>query len=191
MNFSKKTFLLFSSASLVFLSGCASIGEVVEGVDYPQDTAILIDGVPYQINMIKCAEIRSIKNSDLDCYDQTGNQSASIAPVSAWRREIVEKNYGGWASQKHQDFLFNYFHRGGMERNAAAIMQGYGIFTQIKSINDMIDKSKEMDATEAQKRLEGSTKYYSGGMSAWQAHQSNMAEWRLKNMDYFKNQIQK
>jgi len=182
--------------STLLLAGCASLDRELQGMDYPADTAILIGQVAYQINTTKCAQIRSIaKDGALDCYDTDGKQSASITPVSDFRRNLVQNHYGmAWASPEHQAFLFNFFHDGGQERTVAAIVgsaqQAYGIYASTKSMLDSIDKSKAIDARAAQIKADGAAAYMSG-MSAWQAHQSKVMQWHLDNANYFVDKMNK
>jgi hypothetical protein len=184
---------IFSS---LLLGGCASLNAELQGIDYPADTAILIGQIAYQINTTKCAQIRSIaKDGTLDCYDTDGKQSASITPVSDFRKNLVQNHHGmTWASAEHQAFLFDFFHGGGKERAAAAIVgsaqQAYGAYASTKSMLDSIDKSKAIDARSAQLKADGAAAYMSG-MPAWQAHQSKVLQWRVENAKYFVDQMNK
>jgi hypothetical protein len=175
----------------VVLVGCASLDAELQGRDYPADTAILVGDVAYQINTTKCAQIRAIaQDGTLDCFDSGGRRSAAITPVSTWRRQFVTSQYGwAWGSPEHQAFLFNYFHGGGKEQAAAAIVgaaqQAYGAYASTKSTLAMIDKSKAIDARSAQIKADGAAAYMSGGLPAWQAHQISVIQWRVQNAQYF------
>ena len=180
-----------------FLGGCASMQAELEGLEYPANTAILIGDVAYQINTIKCAQIKAIgEEGALDCRDAEGRQSASITPVSAWRRKLLKEQMGmEWASPAHQDFLFNFFHKGGKEQVAATLVssaqQIHGTYAAVKNMSDSIDKSKSIDRQSAQMKADGAAAYMSGGMSAWQAHQWKVIQWRQDNARYFLNQANK
>lgn len=61
------TYLILSS---IFVSGCATTNELIQAKDYPPDTPIVINDLPYEVNAIKCAKITSVSASgELDCYD--------------------------------------------------------------------------------------------------------------------------
>jgi hypothetical protein len=187
--------LLISSA--LASTGCASLQADIQGRDYPADTAILIGGTAYQINTYKCAKIKSIGDDGaLDCYDPDDRKSASITPVSDWRRKLAEQHVGDtWASPKHQAFLYFMFHQGGGERALAnamnGVMQVRDTYSATKGILDSVDKSKEMDSKAAQLKLEGGGAYMRGGTPAWQAHNSKVIGWHLENSRYFLDQANK
>lgn len=193
----RKKFGLLIIFPSFLLGGCASMQAELEGLEYPADTAILIGDVAYQINTIKCAQIKAIgEDGALDCRDAAGQQSASITPVSAWRRNLLKKQMGiEWASPEHQDFLFNFFHKGGKEQVAAALFssaqQIHGTYAAVKNMSDSIDKSKSIDRQNVQMKADGAAAYVSGGMPAWQAHQWKVIQWRQDNARYFLNQANK
>lgn len=174
---------------MFILEGCAWLKAEIEGVKYP--TAVIVNGVAYQINLVQCAQIKEIgPKGELVCYDMEGNQSASASPVSDWRRRYIEEDMGvEWASPEHQAFLFYMFHQGGIEEAAKAIVgslqQGYTSYKSINNLVDSIDKSLEIQAKEASLTLSGMRAYMSGGMPAWQEHQYNVIVWRLNNVSYF------
>ncbi len=177
------------------LAGCATLKAELEGINYPADTAILIGNVAYQINTAKCHKIKAIgEDGALDCYDSEDRRSASITPVSDWRRNLVKEKMGlEWASPEHQAFLFHMFHGGGMENMARAMassaQQAYGTYTATKSLTDSLKKSREIELQNAQMKIKGVQAYASGGMPAWQAHQSNVIQWRLDNSRYFSTSV--
>jgi hypothetical protein len=193
----RKISVLLVISSSFLLGGCASIKAELQGMDYPPDTAILIGDIAYQISTIKCAQIKAIgEYGELDCYDLEGQQSASITPVSDWRRSLLkEKMDIEWASPEHQAYLFKYFHGGGKEKAARAIIssvqQVYGTYAAVKDLSDTIDKSREIDTQSAKMKIKGVEAYVSGGMPAWHAHQSNVTQWHLDNSRYFINQMNK
>lgn len=183
--------MYFAVFSSLVLSGCAFVQGQIESIDYPQDTAILIGDVPYQISPIKCFEIRGIdEDGDLDCYDHEGRKSASIAPVADYRRRIIEGNMKmKWASPEHQSFLFDFFHRGGKEKASQAIFSSaMRVYGNVAAIKDMVETHKvarELPGQEAKMRIQGTEAFMSGGMSAWQQHQSVRFQWHLNNSKYF------
>lgn len=188
------SFLISFSFSFSLI-GCASLTAELEG--FPADTAILIGDVAYQINTVKCAQIRAIgQHGSLDCYDSEGRQSASISPVAEWRRTYVEEKMGmDWASPEHQAYLTYMFHGGGNEKAAKAIasgaLQAYGSIQSARNLLKSIDKSNEIQVQAAQMRLQGMQAYASGGMPAWQAHQFKVVQWHLDNSRFFVDQMNK
>lgn len=189
--------VLLAIASSFLLGGCASLKAGLEGIDHPADTAILIGDVAYQINTVKCAQIKAIgEDGALDCFDSESRQSASITPVSEWRRNFLKEKMGmDWASPEHQAFLFNYFHEGGQEKAMGALLssvqQAYGTYASAKNLSDSLRKSGEIEMQSAQMKIKGIGAYMSGGMPAWQAHQSDVSQWHLANSRYFINQMNK
>ena len=179
------------------LTGCASVHPDFPHNEFQADTPILVRGVAYQINTTACAQIRAVdKNGALDCYDVQGRQSASITPVGSFRQYLVKNELGLiWGSPEHQAFVFDYFYGGGKQRAQQAIMgsvQGvYGAYASTKSMLNMIDKSKAIDAQSAQQKAIGVAAYMSGGWPAWHAHQMNLAQWHLQNAQYFINESTK
>lgn len=194
----RKIAVLLAIFPYFLLGGCASLKEVKEEFEgYQADTAILIGDVPYLINTVKCAQIKAIgENGALDCYDSEGRQSASITPFATWRRNFVKEKLGmEWASPKHQEYLFHMIHGGGNQKvmggfvsSAHQVSENY---TAAKNLNDSINKSKEISLQDAQMKMKGTAAYMSGGMPAWQAHQSNVMQWRQDNSRYFLNQMNK
>lgn len=190
--FLKLVFLAIAAAFL--LGGCAALDEER---NYPPSTAILIGDVAYQINAARCAQIKGIgEDGALDCYDLNGRQSASVTPVSDWRRNIVKEKMGmEWASPQHQAFLFDFFHGGGMDRTAkglvGSIQQAYSNYAQVKNLADTLKKSGEIEAERTQLRLKGIQAGLTGGTPAWQAHQVGMVQWHLDNARFFQNQMNK
>lgn len=191
----KMAFLLAISSSFL-LGGCASLKDELEG-KYPPDTAILIGNVAYQMNTVKCAKIKAIgKNGALDCYDPEGRQSASITPVSDWRRNYIKEKMGlEWASTEHQDFLFYMFHGGGNEKLVGALVnsvqQSYANYAAAKNLSESLSKSREIAVQNAQMKIKGINAYVTGGMPAWQVHQVSVIQWHLDNSNYFRNQMNK
>lgn len=190
--------LAIAISSSFLLGGCASLKEskeVFEG--YQPDTAILIGDVPYLINTVKCAQIKSIgENGALDCYDSEGRQSASITPFANWRRNFIKEKMGmEWASPEHQDYLYYMIHGGGNQKVVGefvnSMQQVRASYASVKNLNDSISKSREISSQEAQMKIKGVAAYMSGGMPAWLAHQSNVIQWRLDNSRYFLNQMNK
>ena len=185
---------LIASAT-VMVGGCAALTEQFDG--YPADTAILIGDVAYQINTTKCAVIKGIgEDGALDCHDSEGRRSASITPVSDWRRNLTKEKFGfEWASPEHQAFLFYMIRQGGTEKAVGSVMgtaqQLAGALAAAKSTSDSIKKSREIEGQGAQMRVQGAGVYFSGGMPAWQAHQQKSVEWRLDNARFFLNQANK
>lgn len=181
--------------SSVFLGGCASLSAELQGLDYPADTPILIGDTAYQINTTKCARIRAIDaKGTLDCYDADGRQSAAITPVGEFRRNLVKKDLGReWGSPEHQDVVFRFFHGGGKEKAAQAVMgsvqQTYGAYASTKNLLNTIDRSKAIDARSAQIKADGAAAYMAGGMPAWQAYRANVVQWHLENSRFFSNQM--
>ena len=181
----------------VLQTGCSTMMAQIESLEYPQDTAVWINERPYQISTIKCATIAAIDaDGVLDCYDASGEKSASMAPVSDWRLRYVKEKMGfDWASPEHQAFLFDYFHNGGMQRNAAALkasaQESYQLYSSTKSLSDSVRKMGDIKREEGQLKAEGALAYYSGGMAGWDAHQSKVMSWRLQNARFFFNQIGK
>ena len=190
--FLKLVFLVIAAAFL--LGGCAALDEER---NYPPSTAILIGDVAYQINNVRCAQIKGIgQDGALDCYDLNGRKSASVAPVSDWRRNHVKEKLGmEWASLQHQAYLFDFFHGGGLERTAKGIVdsiqQGYVNYAQVKNLADTLKKSEELEAERIQLGLKGIQAGLTGGTSAWQAHQAGMFQWHLNNARFFQNQMNK
>lgn len=179
--------LVFSSC---LLSGCASVFAELDG--FPEDTAILIGDVAYQINTVKCARIKAIDQYGvLDCYDSDGRQFAPISPVAEWRRTYIKEKMGmEWASPEHQAWLTYMTHGGGNEKAAEAIASGVlQAYSSIMSLSKSIDKSREMQVQEAQMKLQGVQAYATGGMPAWQAHQQQVVQWHLDNTQFFVNQL--
>lgn len=192
----RKIALIMLANATILLGGCAGLKQEFDG--YPADTAILIDDVAYQINTTKCATIKGIDgiNGALDCYDADGRQTASVAPVPDWRRNLVKDRFGmEWASPEHQAFLFNFFHEGGKEKAAQSIsnsmQESIGILVKTKNLIDTTQKSYSIQIQEAQLRTQGFVAYASGGMPAWQVHRANTVQWRLDNARFFTNQMNK
>ena len=187
----QKLLTLLSISSFFLLTGCASIKAELQEIDYPKDTAILIGDSAYQINTVKCAKIKAIgEDGTLDCYDFDGIKSASITPVSDWRRNYLKENLGiKWASPEHQAFLFNYFHGGGKEKTANAILKAYGAIAAAKKLTDSLEKSKEIETQAAKMKIKGIEAYATGGMPAWHAHKFKTTQWHLENSRYFSNQL--
>ena len=176
----------------LLLGGCTSLPAELESISYPPDMAILITNVPYMVNSVKCAEIRSIgAERELHCYDAEGNKSAVITPVSEFRRNITKEKLGfEWASAEHQAFLFDFIHNGGADR-AVGQMTGTMMkaYSTAKGIHDLHEKQNEISEQEAEMKLKGTSAYLSGGMSAWQKHQFDVVQWRLDNSRFFSNQL--
>lgn len=177
------------------MGGCTTLSREFESISYPPDKAILIGDVAYQINAEKCAEIKNIsEDGTLDCYDMEGKQSASISPTSEWRRNIIEERFK-WASPEHQAFLFYLFHEGGAQKVVASAVnsaqQAYGSAAAIKSLADSSRASREMTIEGAKMSMKGTQAYMTGGMTAWQAHQSTLVQWHLNNAKYFSDKLSK
>ena len=191
----RKVAMPLIASATAMVSGCAALTEQFDG--YPADTAILIGDVAYQINTTKCAVIKGIgENSALDCHDSEGRRSASITPVSDWRRNLTKEKFGfEWASPEHQAFLFYMIRHGGTEKAVGAVMgaaqQSVAALAAAKSISDSIKKSREIEGQGAQMRVQGAGVYMSGGMPAWQVHQQKSVQWRLENARFFLNQANK
>ncbi len=100
-----------------------------------------------------------------------------------------------WASAEHQEFLFNYFHRGGKERAVNSIVgsaqQTIGAVSSIKGMVETMDKSQSIQAEAFQRKVQGTAAYMSGGLPAWQAHKMETSNWHLENAKFFGNQLNK
>lgn len=185
--------LALTTLSLVALlsTGCTTLAIMQEKQKWPRDTAVTIQGSEYLINSIKCAEIRSISgDGELDCYASDGTQSAPVTPAFNLQISMVEENWGYWGSPAHQAFLLEYFHMGGMERNAAAIgQQLMGTYQATKSTIDSLEASKQMSEDSAKMKLEGIGAWSAGGQSAYEIHRTRRIQWHLDNASYFVDQL--
>jgi len=170
-------------------AGCTSLEAELESIRYHPDTAILIGDVPYQINAIKCAEIRSIgPDGELNCYDAAGNRSAAMTPVGSWKRRFLREKLGmEWASPEHQEFLFYMNHQGGMQQAINDVgnttLQAY---SAASNIADMLEHRSDMEQQRARMKAEAATASAVGGMSAWQHHQFKLNAWYARNASYFR-----
>lgn len=177
----------------VILNGCTSLAVGIQGIKYPQDTAILIDDTPYLINTFKCATIKEIQeNRRLICYDLEGRRSAKVPPASENHRDKLKIKFGiEWASPEHQEELFNWYYGGGKEAFEKAVRDSVAVSMQLAmSVNDLsksLDRSRKMKIQEMRLRQKGIDAHISGGMPAWQAHQFNVVQWHLDNASYFRN----
>lgn len=182
------SFLAFALAGI--LSGCATIEAGIEGSSFPQDTAVLVNGVPYQINMEKCAEIRSVdENGDLNCYDYAGNKSARISPVSEFRVSVLKDKMGmEWATPEHQIFLFNFYHRGGVERSVAAIRDGFqaakGINDYSKMVDDHFAKMDELRSRGGKVMHRVLSERMAGNKDPFLAHKIRREMWFQENLNF-------
>lgn len=176
------------------LSGCSLLAVGIEGIKYPQDTAVLIDDTPYLINTFKCAQIAAIReNGRLVCYDLEGRRSAQIPPASEGYRNRLKEKFGiEWASPEHQAELFKWFHGGGKEAFEKSVADVLSVSMQlgqsVSGLSKSLEKSRKIKIQEAKIRQKGIEYHISGDMAALQAHQFNVVQWRLDNADYFRNQ---
>ena len=172
-------------------SGCTTLAIMQEKQEFPRDTAVIIQGNEYLINSMKCAEIRSISDDgELDCYASDGTQSAPATPAFDSQVDMSEEIWGPWGSPAHQAHLLEYFHMGGMERNADAIAQQLiGTYQVTKSITDSLEASEQMSEDSAKMKLEGIGAWVEGGQSAYEIHRTRKIQWHLDNGRYFTNKL--
>lgn len=168
-------------------SGCATLAEQAQSLEYPLDTAILIGTVAYQINTVACAEIRSIEaDGALNCYDASGKRTTPMTPVSDWRRKMAEEHLETtWASPKHQAWLFFMLHEGGLKKavegSVAGVMRARATIESAKATLKRAEQVGDLEQKIAQDRVNGAIAFATGGYPKWFAHQQAVSTWHIKN----------
>lgn len=170
----------------LFLCSCSNVAYIYESQKYPRDTAIILNGNYYQINMFKCAEIRSVSEDGvLECYSATGDVSATQPPISDFDKNIIESYLNvKFGSEEHNKYLFNYYYKGGKEENQRKASVA---MNNLKSANNTIDMLKESEKIEHQafKKSVSNIGVYFKGSSDIQEHRQDMIRWHLRNAVYF------
>lgn len=169
--------------------GCSTMAIMHESLEFPRDTAVIVDERKYIINTTKCAEIRDISEKGwLDCYTLDGVQSAPAFPEPSFVINAVESRFE-WASTAHQAMLFDYYYGGGMEQAIEEMQSSLGLLSATLDLIDTIETSQQMDQDAIRLRTEGLHASLAGGTPALRAHQSRMVTWHLNNSRYFTQKL--
>lgn len=184
----RKSSLNKIATTAVFLTfittGCSTISGVVEEVQFPRDTAIIIGKHHYLINTYKCAEARNIdERGVIDCYAVDGAKSTAVAPLSNLRISIFEKHAGfKWASEEHQALLYDLHYQGGKERLVGNLVNSVALV--YLTVNLMKDVKYSTYESGAGFPIFGTAPELNN-MSIWDAREYSIANWQLHNASFY------
>lgn len=165
-------------------TGCTTISGVVEEVQSPRDTAIIIGKHHYLINTYKCAEARNIdEDGVIDCYAADGSRSASVAPAGDLKLSMFKKYVKfAWASEEHQAYLYNFHYQGGKERIAANLVNSAAL---VYSAVNFMKEAKYSTYNSGDSHPKFGTAPELNGMSIWDAREYSIANWNLHNANLY------
>lgn len=166
-------------------TGCTTISGVVEEVQFPRDTAIIIGEYHYLVSIYKCAEARNINEDGvIDCYAADGSRSASVAPVGDLQLSMFKKYVKfAWASEEHQAYLYNIHYQGGKERIAANLVNSAAL---VYSTVNLMKEAKYSTYNSGGDYPKFGSNPELNNMSMWDAREYSIANWKLHNANLYK-----